>query len=327
MPASKLIILFASLFLTGCLIGCGGASDTARPAGERAKPGEADGLVPVALIMEKEYTGRGLQAALRRPTGVAYDGAGMLYLTDTQNHRILKLDTSLTLIDDAGGFGTDVGLLNRPMYVSIDFALNILVADYGNRRIARFNSHLEFVDAISMVDPEDPLRFGNPMSAAVTSFGETWVTDPERNEIVVFDHIGQFQRLIGNFGYSGGQVESPSKIILDDKRRFVVCDTENGRLVRYNIDGNYIDEPGERSLGTPVCVAQSSHGYWVVDQETSELILLNDHGDFVAALPQMLSGSTTPLSGPSDVASLGNDRLVIVDTGNNRVIICRVIFD
>jgi len=331
-PVSKqFLILWLAAAVVCAVVGCGGGASTSdvRPApetvGERADE-LPDDSIPVALIVEKEFTGRQLETGLRGPTGVAYDGGELLYITDTRNHRVIQLDTALTYIDDVGGFGSQEGLFNRPMYLTVDFALNILVADYGNRRLARYNSHLEYVDAIRLVDPVDPLRFGNPQSVAVTSYGEAWVTDPERNQVVVFDHVGQFERVIGDFGYSGGELQTPSKIILDRRQYFVVCDSENGRLVRYNLDGNFVDEPGDRELGFPVGVAQSRDGYWVIDQQTSELILLNDHGDFVTAIPPMLSGSTVPLSKPSDLVMIGDERIVIVDTGNNRIVVCRIVY-
>ncbi len=306
---------------------CGGGAGGGKPAGQERGTRLQPANIPAALVLERELVGRLIETPLRGPTGVAYDGADGLYISDTRNHRVLKVDTTFAVLDDAGGFGAQTGLFNRPMYLAVDFALNILVADYGNRRVARYNSHLEYVDQISLVDPEDPLRFGNPMSAAVTSFGETWVTDPERNEIIVFDQAGQFQRLIGDFGYSGGQVESPTKIILDRQRRFVVCDSDNGRLVRYDLDGNFIDELGDRRLGYPVGVTANRDGYWLIDQETAELILLDDYGEIVAVLPKMLTGSDKPLKQPSDLAAIGTDRLVIVDTGNNRVLLCRIVYE
>ena len=83
-------------------------------------------------------------ATLLRPQGVAVDSSGNVYIADTENHRIRKINTSgiITTIAGTGtaGFKGDWGLataaqLNGPCDVTVDPSGNIFIADSTNNRI------------------------------------------------------------------------------------------------------------------------------------------------------------------------------------------------
>jgi uncharacterized protein (TIGR03437 family) len=80
-------------------------------------------------------------AQLNQPTACAVDSAGDLYIADTYNHRIRKVDTTGTITTVAGvgvaGDGGDEGpatsaSLNTPLGVTVDDNGNIYIADSGN---------------------------------------------------------------------------------------------------------------------------------------------------------------------------------------------------
>ena len=93
--------------------------------------------------------GPATEARLAAPTGVAVDGAGNLYITDRQNDRIRKVDSSGTITTIAGsgepgvgggGFSGDGGLateaqLRSPTGVAVDGVGNLYIADSQNHRI------------------------------------------------------------------------------------------------------------------------------------------------------------------------------------------------
>ena len=83
-------------------------------------------------------------AQLAGPTGLALDSAGNVYITDTQNHRVLMLAAAGAISTIAGtgvsGFSGDGGpassaALSFPCAVAVDSSLDIFIADGGNNRI------------------------------------------------------------------------------------------------------------------------------------------------------------------------------------------------
>ena len=93
------------------------------------------------------FTGDGstaTSAELSSPSGIAVDGTGNLFITDRNNYRIRKVNTSGTINTIAGtsltGYSGDGGLatsgeLNSPWGVAVDGSGKVFIADAGNQRI------------------------------------------------------------------------------------------------------------------------------------------------------------------------------------------------
>src|SRR5262249_3147037 len=88
-------------------------------------------------------------ALLRSPSGIALDPAGNIFIADTQNHRIRKIDAITHIITTVAGNGTRGFLdganaqsseLDSPWGVFIDSAGNLLIADTGNHRIRKVDA-------------------------------------------------------------------------------------------------------------------------------------------------------------------------------------------
>ena len=98
--------------------------------------------------------GLGTSAKLRMPTGVAVDEAGNVYIADSWNSRIRKVDTSgiITTVAGSGcgyycsGYGGDGGpatqaKLNQPEGVTLDSVGNIYFTDASNYRIRKVDTN------------------------------------------------------------------------------------------------------------------------------------------------------------------------------------------
>ena len=88
--------------------------------------------------------GPAVQAQLNRPSGVLVDGGGSVYIADTHNNRIQKVDSSGTITTVAGlvsfDFIGDGGPPSRaafahPYNMALDAAGNLYIADTHNSRI------------------------------------------------------------------------------------------------------------------------------------------------------------------------------------------------
>jgi uncharacterized protein (TIGR03437 family) len=146
-------------------------------------------------------------SALNGPRGLAVDLAGNLYIADTANHRIRKLDTHGLLTTVAGngiaGFSGDGGPaisaeLNAPRGVAVDSAGNLYIADYLNSRIREVvNGKIRTI--AGGVSPT--FGYGGdgglgtnallnfPSAVAVDSSGNVYIGDTQNNAIRVLKPI------------------------------------------------------------------------------------------------------------------------------------------
>lgn len=91
--------------------------------------------------------GSATAAALARPSGVAIDAAGNLYIADTDNQRLRKVGNgAIATIAGSGvqGYGGDNGvataaLFNAPRGAALDSQGNVVVADRLNQRLRSVN--------------------------------------------------------------------------------------------------------------------------------------------------------------------------------------------
>ncbi len=84
-------------------------------------------------------------AKLTKPTGVAFDAAGNIYIVDNYYKNIRKVAISTGIITTVAGGGSSLGdggaatsaLLSGPTGIALDAFDNIYIADYGNNRIRK----------------------------------------------------------------------------------------------------------------------------------------------------------------------------------------------
>lgn len=127
--------------------------------------------------------GRANSQALARPTGVAVDSEGNLYIADTENHRIRQITPDGVMQTIAGtgtpGFSGDNGpastaTLRQPIDVAVDASGNLFVVDSQNIRVRRLQAPIR--PSISAVvnagDFTARLAPGSAFSLFGTNLGE-----------------------------------------------------------------------------------------------------------------------------------------------------------
>ncbi len=192
--------------------------------------------------------GTGSEARFNAPIGLAVDGAGIVYVADSQNQTIRKITPMgevTTLAGSAGSAGSangtgSVARFNRPFGVALDSATNIYVADCNNNRIRKVTpAGLVTTLAGGTSGTNDgtgtAARFNNPQGLAVDSATNIFVTDTENYTIRKIAPSGTnwvVTTLAGSPGKHGttdgiggaAQFEFPNGVALDSAGNLVVVD-------------------------------------------------------------------------------------------------------
>ncbi|MGD9022260.1 MAG: NHL repeat-containing protein, partial [Deltaproteobacteria bacterium] len=205
------------------------------------------------------YSGDGgpaTQAQLGEPGGVAVDAFGNLYIADTYNYRIRKVDTNGTITTVAGNgdwrHGGDGGPATQAHFghvygVAVDASGNLYMADY-------FNSRIRKVDASGTITtlagngtraysgdggPATQAEICLPMDVAIDAVGNLYIADTYNNRIRKVDASGTITTVAGDgtgvYSGDGGpateaRIASPFGVAVDASGDLYIEDTDNFRI-------------------------------------------------------------------------------------------------
>jgi DNA-binding beta-propeller fold protein YncE len=284
--------------------------------------------IPVAVVVESEIKGEIFGVPLKNPSGLSIDSAGSIYVCDQGNNRIIKFSPDLKPVKEVGGYGSQTGLFDQPRYITSDEFRYILVSDAGNHRIQKLDYNLAFVDVIILDDLDDPLKYGSLSGLAISSDGSIRVADPERNRLVSLNNVGQFEKFTGDLGDRGGQLFEPAKVTIDHHDNIFICDAGNGRVVEYDKYQTFSREIADPSMIKPVAsVFPDEETLWILDQQANSLFCFSSAGLKLTTQPIPIYGGERQLSNPYDLLLLPGDRMLISDFGNDRMVVCKIIFN
>lgn len=175
-------------------------------------------LLAGAAGVTGSVNGPGGAARFRYPDGLAVDGAGNVYVADTDNHTIRKITAAgvvATLAGSAGGFGSTNGAgaiarFSSPRGVAVDRFGNVYVADAGNHLIRKITSDgttttlAGSAGIFGSVDGNGTAaRFAQPCDVAVDAAGNVYVADYDNSIIRKISSAGAVTTLAGVGGSEG----------------------------------------------------------------------------------------------------------------------------
>ena len=159
----------------------------------------------IAGTGEAGYTGDGdlaKNAQLANPTGLALDTKGNLFIADSGNERIRKVDLSTGIITTIAGTGetgyTGDGDLAKnaqlanPLGLAIDKKGDLFVVDRGNNRVRKINTNTGIISTVVGTgeagfsgdgDLAKNAQLANPTGLAFNKDGDLFVVDRGNNRI------------------------------------------------------------------------------------------------------------------------------------------------
>jgi sugar lactone lactonase YvrE len=134
-------------------------------------------------------------AQLNSPGSIAVDSSGNLYVADTYNNRIRKVDAAthiITTIAGTGvqGFSGDTGparlaALNRPQGMLLDSAGNLYFGDTLNNRIRKISAATGTITTVA--GNGDPALMSSPAGIVMDAAGNLFISDSNNNRILRLD--------------------------------------------------------------------------------------------------------------------------------------------
>jgi sugar lactone lactonase YvrE len=162
--------------------------------------------------------GPATSAELNHPTGVTVDGAGNVFIADTFNGRIRRVDAATQVITTVagngyrdpsdpcgalGGFSGDGGpatsaALNEPLDVAVDTRGNLFIADYFNNRVRRVDALTGVITTVAGNGvkgfngdggPATSAELAGPTSVAIDRRGNLFIAEGNTRVREVFDVV------------------------------------------------------------------------------------------------------------------------------------------
>ena len=128
--------------------------------------------------------------ALNVPTGIALDSQGRIYIVDSGNNRIVRIDdiTGANRVD-LGAAGVGTNQFSLPMGIFIDSNHLIYVADTGNNRIVRFNDITGAGWTMLGALGDGLNQFNSPSGVFVDAQSRIYITDTGNGRVVRADDM------------------------------------------------------------------------------------------------------------------------------------------
>ncbi|MNO31009.1 Serine/threonine-protein kinase PknD [compost metagenome] len=258
-----------------------------------------------------------------RPVDSTIDNEGNVYIADSINNRIVKVDRNGMYLNDWGGYGSGEGVFNFPSGIAMDRNGNVYVADRGNNRIQKFDSNGNYLSEWGAYGTGNG-QFRAPVNLAIDYNGNIYVADRDNYRIQVLDSNGSFLTQWGSFGTGNGQFNLIYGIAVDQTGNVYTAESENHRVQKFTSDGTYITQWGSMGTGNgqfkyPFSIEADSSGHvYVTDAQNNRIQKFDSNGVYMDQWGSFGTGSGQ-LSFPNSVTIDPNGNIYVTEALNNRL--------
>jgi trimeric autotransporter adhesin len=208
--------------------------------------------------------GQATAAQLQYPWGVTVDGAGNLFIADTNNHRIRKVTAATGVITTVAGNGTagynGDGLatgasLHNPRGVAVDGSGNVYISDQLNQRIRKVDPGTGIISTVAGTGTAGfsgeagvatSATLYDPQGLAVDAAGNVYIADYYTARIRKLTiATGLLTTVAGSaysatFGGDGGdataaQLNGPTAVAIDTTGNLYISDGANQRIRKVSV--------------------------------------------------------------------------------------------
>ena len=204
-----------------------------------------------------EIDGTGAGATFNGPDGIAYDGAGNLYVADANGNKIRKVVIATGAVSTYAGSGAAgsangatllTSTFNAPDGLTFDSSGNLYIADFSNNSIRKISSAgiittlagggASGTQSGSTNGTGTAALFNQPIDLVADNSGNLFVADYGNNLIrkivistgVVTTFAGSGSAAFADGTGTGASFSAPASITTDVSGNFVVADQNNQRI-------------------------------------------------------------------------------------------------
>lgn len=222
---------------------------------------------------------------------LSLNATGDVIVLDAGKNEVSEFTAKGEAVKMIGGRGWGELEFDAPTDVSANFALDLYVCDYNNRRLQRFDRKMNYIQSFTADNIVPPLTGSfYPRASALSTQGELFVVESDGRRVLKFDPTQHLEREFGSFNAGAGALVSPRDIIVTQEGKVIILDEH--RIVEYDAYANYLSSIVLDSLAAPSSLNRANGGLLVV--EAKRVIVYSIEGvKRLVIEPQSLIGNAS----------------------------------